>query len=147
MTITNKNNNKMELFLLIDEICYRTYVCWRNSDTVIHDEKVDRFEVFESGQIAYLQYDEKNGVLDILHTIVPPQLEGQGIAQALTEAAVRYASVVGLKIRPTCSFAKMFFTRHTQYKDMLVEWEIKSDTDCIKCRVWFVFNSLIFIYI
>ena len=83
--------------------------------TVIHDEKVDRFEVFESGQIAYLQYDEKNGVL------VPPQLEGQGIAQALTEAAVRYASVVGLKIRPTCSFAKMFFTRHTQYKDMLVE--------------------------
>ena len=72
--------------------------------TVIHDEKVDRFEVFESGQIAYLQYDEKNGVLDILHTIVPPQLEGQGIAQALTEAAVRYASVVGLKIRPTCSF-------------------------------------------
>ena len=75
--------------------------------TVIHDEKVDRFEVFESGQIAYLQYDEKNGVLDILHTIVPPQLEGQGIAQALTEAAVRYASVVGLKIRPTCSFAKM----------------------------------------
>ena len=84
--------------------------------TVIHDEKVDRFEVFESGQIAYLQYDEKNGVLDILHTIVPPQLEGQGIAQALTEAAVRYASVVGLKIRPTCSFAKMFFTRHTQYK-------------------------------
>ena len=24
--------------------------------TVIHDEKVDRFEVFESGQIAYLQY-------------------------------------------------------------------------------------------
>lgn len=65
--------------------------------TVIHDEKVDRFEVFESGQIAYLQYDEKNGVLDILHTIVPPQLEGQGIAQALTEAAVRYASVVGLK--------------------------------------------------
>ena len=43
--------------------------------TVIHDEKVDRFEVFESGQIAYLQYDEKNGVLDILHTIVPPQLD------------------------------------------------------------------------
>lgn len=55
-----------------------------------------------------MQYDEKNRVLDILHTIVPPQLEGQGIAQALTEAAVRYASVVGLKIRPTCSFAKCF---------------------------------------
>lgn len=31
--------------------------------TVIHDEKVNRFEVFESGQIAYLQYEEKDGVL------------------------------------------------------------------------------------
>ena len=74
--------------------------------TVIHDEKVDRFEVFESGQIAYLQYDEKNGVLDILHTIVPPQLEGQGIAQALTEAAVRYASVVGLKMGHSLNITK-----------------------------------------
>lgn len=89
--------------------------------TVIHDEKVNRFEVFGSGQIAYLQYDEEDGVLDILHTIVPPQLEGQGIAQALIEAAVRYASVKGLKIRPTCSFAKTFFVRHTQHEDMLVE--------------------------
>ena len=63
--------------------------------TVIHDEKVDRFEVFESGQIAYLQYDEKNGVLDILHTIVPPQLEGQGIAQALTEGHYKIFCVNG----------------------------------------------------
>ena len=52
--------------------------------TVIHDEKVNRFEVFESGQIAYLQYEEKDGVLDILHTMVPPQLEGMGIAADLT---------------------------------------------------------------
>ena len=94
--------------------------------TVIHDEKVDRFEVFESGQIAYLQYDEKNGVLDILHTIVPPQLEGQGIAQALTEAAVRYASVVGLKIRPTCSFAKMFFLTSSLKKYVFHNWLINN---------------------
>ena len=38
--------------------------------TVIHDEKVDRFEVFESGQIAYLQYDEKNGVLEDRKSVV-----------------------------------------------------------------------------
>ena len=61
--------------------------------TVIHDEKVNRFEVFESGQIAYLQYEEKDGVLDILHTMVPPQLEGMGIAADLTTAAARYKSI------------------------------------------------------
>lgn len=57
--------------------------------TVIHDEKVDRFEVFESGQIAYLQYDEKNGVLDILHTIVPPQLEGQALELILSQNIIK----------------------------------------------------------
>lgn len=73
-------------------------------------------------QIIQSHRKANNGPLEIHgEPAVPPQLEGQGIAQALTEAAVRYASVVGLKIRPTCSFAKMFFTRHTQYKDMLVE--------------------------
>lgn len=89
--------------------------------TVIHDEKVDRFEVFESGQIAYLQYEENDGVIDILHTVVPPQLEGVGIASALTEAVIRYATTKGIKIRPTCQFAKTFFARHTQYNDMLVD--------------------------
>lgn len=88
--------------------------------TVIHDEKVDRFEVFESGQIAYLQYEENDGVIDILHTVVPPQLEGIGIASALTEAVIRYATTKGIKILPTCQFAKNFFARHTQYNDMLV---------------------------
>lgn len=81
--------------------------------TVIHDEKVNRFEVFESGQIAYLQYEEKDGVLDILHTMVPPQLEGMGIAADLTTAAARYAEINQLKIKPTCSFAKTIF--HTSF--------------------------------
>lgn len=89
--------------------------------TVIHDEKIERFEVFESGQVAYLQYAEKDGVLEILHTIVPSPLEGRGIAQALTEAAARYALVKKIKIRPICSYAKMFFTRHAQYKELLLE--------------------------
>lgn len=88
--------------------------------TVIHDEKVNRFEVFESGHIAYLQYEEKDGVLDILHTIVPSQLEGMGIATDLTKAAVEYVKEKQMKIRPTCSFAKAYFMRHSQYKDLLV---------------------------
>ncbi|EJX01084.1 hypothetical protein EVA_10794 [gut metagenome] len=89
--------------------------------TVIHDEKVSRFEVFESGQIAYLEYKEAQGVLTILHTIVPPPLEGQGIARALTEACVRYASCKGLRIRPVCSYARAFFERHAHHREVLVQ--------------------------
>lgn len=87
---------------------------------VIHDEKISRFEVFESGQIAYLQYEEKGGVLDILRIFVPPFLEGQGIAHALTRDAVEYAADRRMKVRATCTYARMFFERNPQYRDLQV---------------------------
>lgn len=82
--------------------------------TVIHDDKVGRFEVFESGQIAYLQYTERGDKIDLRHTIVPPQLEGQGIASALVAAALDYASDKHLKVIPTCSFVKSYIERHPE---------------------------------
>lgn len=87
--------------------------------TVIHDDKVNRFEVFESGQIGYIQYKIDNGVIDVLHTIVPKQLEGQGIASALTGYALDYARDEGLKVIPTCPFTKTYIERHKEYQDLL----------------------------
>ncbi|MEG1839558.1 MAG: GNAT family N-acetyltransferase, partial [Bacteroidaceae bacterium] len=80
--------------------------------TVIHDNKVNRFEIFESGQIAYLQYEEKEDTIDFVHTFVPKQLEGQGIANALAEAGLNYAKREQLKVIPSCSFIKTYIERH-----------------------------------
>lgn len=88
--------------------------------TVIHDEKINRFEVFEMGQIAYLEYAEKDGVLDILHTFVPLPLEGQGIARVLTKEALDYAADRRMKVKATCTYAQKFFERNPQYRDLQV---------------------------
>ncbi len=87
--------------------------------TVIHDEKVFRFEILDFGQIAYLQYEQNEGIMDILHTFVPPSLEGKGIASSLMESALSYAANKKLKIKPSCVFAKVYIDRHTNYKDLL----------------------------
>lgn len=87
--------------------------------TVIHDEKVGRFEVFESGQIAYLQYTEQGNVIDMQHTIVPPQLEGEGIGSELVSTALKYAKDNDLKVIPTCSFVKAYMEKHPEYKDLV----------------------------
>lgn len=89
--------------------------------TVIHDDKVNRFEVFESGQIGYIQYKMKDGVIDLAHTIVPRQIEGMGIASALTKYALEYARNEQLKVIPTCSFVKTYIERHKEYKDLVSE--------------------------
>ena len=43
--------------------------------TTVHDQDVSRFEVIETSEIAYLQYEVKDGVLDILHIYVPSGLD------------------------------------------------------------------------
>ncbi|MCD9007952.1 N-acetyltransferase [Luteimonas sp. XNQY3] len=63
------------------------------------------FEIRIDGQIAYLEYREKHGVLTILHTIVPSALGGKGLAAALVDAALAHAARKGLKVASECWYA------------------------------------------
>jgi len=66
---------------------------------------------FESGA-AYLTYQEDNGTFDLQHTIVPKELEGQGVGGALVQAAVDYARDAGLQLVVTCPFARKWLEKH-----------------------------------
>ena len=48
--------------------------------TVNHYPEKNRFEVVEDGLTAYVEYRLRGDALDIIHTIVPKNLEGRGIA-------------------------------------------------------------------
>jgi predicted GNAT family acetyltransferase len=66
---------------------------------------------FESGT-AFLSYVRSGDTLDIQHTIVPPELEGQGVGGALVREAVEYAKSEGLQVQPSCSFARRWLEKH-----------------------------------
>lgn len=82
---------------------------------VVHDPERNRFEVKEDGLTAYVEYEQTEDSLDILHTIVPGQLEGQGIASAMVRAAYDYARTHGLKPLATCSYAVAWLQKHPGY--------------------------------
>lgn len=88
--------------------------------TVGHSQKESRFEVSCSGQTAYLEYAIAEGVMDILHTLVPAELEGKGIGAALVKQALDYARENRLHVAPSCSFAETYILRHKEYEDLLV---------------------------
>ena len=52
-----------------------------------HQPEQKLFKTEVEGRTAFVQYRLLNGGLDIIHTIVPRPLEGQGIAAALVKAA------------------------------------------------------------
>lgn len=71
------------------------------------------FEISVDGRVAHLEYREKQGVLTILHTVVPSALSGRGYGAALVEAASRHAAHAGLQVKSECWYA----TRHLAAKE------------------------------
>lgn len=79
-----------------------------------HQPEQKLFKTEIEGRTAFVQYRLLNGGLDIIHTIVPRPLEGQGIAAALVKAAYDYAVANGLKPKATCSYAVAWLQRHPE---------------------------------
>ncbi|MDR2956424.1 MAG: N-acetyltransferase [Prevotella sp.] len=86
---------------------------------VTHNEKLSRFEAEIEGLISLVDYRRRDNVLMVTHTEVPPQLEGRGIAAALTKALLDYAQNNELKIRPICPYTRAYIQRHPEYQDLV----------------------------
>ena len=75
---------------------------------VTHSPDTSRFE---SGE-AFLSYVRSGNALDIQHTIVPPEMSGQGVGGALVRDAVAFARAEGLEVVATCSYARAWLEEH-----------------------------------
>jgi uncharacterized protein len=79
---------------------------------VTNNEKASRFEVDTDGRLAELDYRRNGKRFVLMHTEVPVELEGRGIAGALVEAAVDHAAREGMTVVPLCPFARGWLERH-----------------------------------
>lgn len=59
----------------------------------------------------------KDGVLVILHTLVPPKLESRGIGTQLAEAALSDLRSRGEPIQIACPFIRSFVLKRPEYAD------------------------------
>ena len=84
-----------------------------------HQAGASRFQTLVEGYLSVLDYQLDGGVMRIDHTEVPTALEGRGIAAALTRAALAHAREAGLKVRPLCSYARVYMQRHPETATLL----------------------------
>jgi uncharacterized protein len=82
---------------------------------VTRNDARHRFEVTVDGYTAILAYREVDGRVTLIHTEVPPELRGRGIADALARTALVDARERGLMVRPLCPFVQAFVKRHPEY--------------------------------
>ncbi len=80
--------------------------------TVVDDTANDRFVVEEDGALAELDYEVEGERLILIHTGVPEQMGGRGIAGQLVAASLARARREGLTIAPWCPYARRWLTSH-----------------------------------
>jgi len=78
---------------------------------VVHRPESGRFEAEVDGETAFLSYEREGDGVVMTHTIVPPEIEGRGIAGALAGAAVDWAREQGLEVDPQCSYVRSWLSK------------------------------------
>jgi len=76
--------------------------------------------VFPEGR-AVLEYERSGRCMAIVHTHVPEELRGRGLAGRLVRAALDHARAEGLVVEPQCSYAADWLARHPEYADLVAD--------------------------
>lgn len=83
---------------------------------ITNNIEAKRFELHKDGQIALVQYQLFDGGISFLHTEVPPELGGQGIAAKLAKHVLDYAAENHLKVKPYCPYINAYIDKHPEYQ-------------------------------
>lgn len=102
----------------------------------INDNGRGSFFIEQGGQqVAELDFEVKNTILNAYHTGVRLELEGQGIAGRLFDAMVDYARKNSYQVIPSCPYILAKFRRRPDdYLDIWYHPEDELDGDTCDIR-------------
>ena len=86
---------------------------------VRHNAEAQRFEITVDGMLCRTDYRMHGDTMMLVHTEVPPHLEGHGIASTLVNAAFQHARERGLDVLPVCSYVRGWVQRHPEVETLL----------------------------
>lgn len=94
-----------------------------DSIEVKNNTAAHRYEVNIDEQLAVLTYVKRSNHITFLHTAVPAELEGHGIANKLAHTALEDARAQHLSVTPMCPFVAAYIRHHQEYLSLLSESE------------------------
>jgi uncharacterized protein len=74
----------------------------------------------ENGREAKINYSRPSEkLIELIHTEVPEENRGQGLAEELAKFALNYARENNLGVIPSCRFVNTYIKRHQEYQDLV----------------------------
>ncbi|MET3808021.1 putative GNAT family acetyltransferase [Nakamurella sp. UYEF19] len=88
--------------------------------TIEHLAAGCRFRLCVEGEEAVvLDYVDRPGIWDIVHTYSDPRFRGTGVASTLVQRVFDDARAAGRKIVPSCPYIPVWLSRHPQESDLV----------------------------
>lgn len=80
----------------------------------------NRYEISLDGErIGFIDYVRDGDVIDMTHTEVDPEHQGQGYAGQLADFALQDVQTTGLTVRPTCPFIADHIEANAEYGSII----------------------------
>jgi len=90
--------------------------------TVTDNTAHSRYELHVDGELgAFLQYQLRGDVTDLIHTETVAGFEGQGLASILVAGVLDDVRSQGRQIRPTCPYVRRYLSKHPEQHDLVPE--------------------------
>lgn len=88
--------------------------------TVTHNAAASRFEAQVEGErVGLIDYRTSGNTVDLMHTEVDPDRQGQGVASDLVRGALDTIRAEKMSIVPTCPYVARWLDGHKDYQDLL----------------------------
>ena len=78
-----------------------------------------RYEMEIDGEVAFVTYAERDGIIHLLHAEVPRALRGRGAGSRLAAGVLDAIRAEGGKMVPRCGFIADFVHLNPAYRDLV----------------------------
>lgn len=87
--------------------------------TIKNNEAEQRYEAEIGGHLAVIEYEQGPERILIMHTEVPKELEGHGVATQMAKFALDDARARHLAVVPLCPVVASYIRQHQEYADLV----------------------------
>ncbi len=90
-----------------------------NNLKIENNEGAQRWEAHLDQHLAVAEYRRRGETIFFIHTEVPRELDGKGVASQLVKTALDEARRQHLEVVPFCPFVAGYIRRHPDYKALV----------------------------
>ena len=83
---------------------------------VVKNDDTNRFELTVDGIVAFIDFKQKDQLIKLIHTEVPEELGGRGVAAALVEKTLVFLEENKFTLYPYCPYVYAFIKKHPEWK-------------------------------